>query len=469
MLPRPGDRYGVLVPMLGDPSRWQALARAFGTVPRTLGQAALSTWSSRSWRATVHVLVGLPVSLVPFGVAGGLAATAGFLAVGVAGLAENPTATAALGLLAGGVLSGGVLLALALCVRGFTTLQRSRFRGLLGVSIPPLTRSDAPTAFRRLVGEAFRADTARQTAYHLIAPALCALGGGLVTALWSVGVAISAIVGYSRRLPTIGPYGWRLHDPTTLAVLTGVGLLCLAVAPWTARGWARFDALVAGALLGPSRSAALARRVADMATSRAGMVAAAQAERRRIERDLHDGAQQRLVSLAMNLGRIRVRAGDAPESTRRAIAEAHEEAKCALREMRDFVRGLHPVVLNDRGLDAALSGIAARSPVPVRLSVDIRRRYPATTEAIAYFVVAEALTNAAKHARASLVEVHVCDEPPMLRITVTDDGRGGARVDTAGSGLRGLAQRAAAVDGTLRIDSPPGGPTVVELLLPGGS
>jgi signal transduction histidine kinase len=208
-----------------------------------------------------------------------------------------------------------------------------------------------------------------------------------------------------------------------------------------------------------------------MTRSRAGAVAAADAERHRIERDLHDGAQQRLVSLAMNLGMARARFADSPEPVRQAIADAHDEAVLALSELREFIRGLHPAVLSDRGLNAALSGLAARAPLPVRLRVDVPRPASPTVEAVAYFIVSEALTNVAKHAQAARAEVTVLREGDVLRIAVTDDGCGGAVPatgdgDAAGTGLRGLAQRAAAVDGTLTIDSPPGGPTVIAAELP---
>jgi signal transduction histidine kinase len=244
----------------------------------------------------------------------------------------------------------------------------------------------------------------------------------------------------------------------------------LLAAPWLARQVTRADEAAARMLLGPSRSEELALRVESLARSRADIVAATDAERRRIERDLHDGTQQRLVSLAMNLGMARARLAGAPEPVLQAIADAHDEAMLALAELRDFIRGLHPAVLNDRGLDAALSGLAARAPLPVRLRVEVPRPAVPSVEAVAYFIVSEALTNVAKHARASRAEVTVRRDGDLLRIAVTDDGRGGAvpgvRGDGPGSGLRGLAQRAAAVDGTLTIDSPPGGPTVITAELP---
>jgi signal transduction histidine kinase len=173
----------------------------------------------------------------------------------------------------------------------------------------------------------------------------------------------------------------------------------------------------------------------------------------------------------MNLGMARARFTSAPGPVRQAIADAHEEAVLALSEMREFIRGLYPAVLNDRGLDAALSGLAARAPLPVRLRVDAPRPASPSVEAVAYFIVSEALTNVAKHAQATQAEVTVTRHGDVLRIAVTDDGSGGAVPAEsdgagAGTGLRGLAQRAAAVDGTLTIDSPPGGPTVIAAELP---
>ena len=239
------------------------------------------------------------------------------------------------------------------------------------------------------------------------------------------------------------------------------------------QGVARADEAAGRALLGPSRGEELALRVESLARSRAEIVAATDAERRRIERDLHDGAQRRLVSLAMHLGMARASLTDAPEPARQVIEQAHDEATEALAELRQLVRGLHPAVLDDRGLDAALSGIAARAPLPVRLRVDVATRCAPSVEAVAYFVVSEALTNVAKHADASHAEVTVERTGDRLRVVVTDDGRGGATLATAGdgggTGLRGLAQRAAAVDGTLTVHSPPGGPTTITVELPCGS
>ena len=284
-------------------------------------------------------------------------------------------------------------------------------------------------------------------------------GGGLVAACWLAPVAAIVYLAAARPPAAAG----------AAAVVAAAGLLLAA--PWLARLVTRADETLARALLGPSHMQELALRLESLTRSRADIVAATDAERRRIERDLHDGAQQRLVSLAMNLGMARARFTSAPGPVRQAIADAHDEAVLALSEMREFIRGLHPAVLNDRGLDAALSGLAARAPLPVRLSVDAARPASPSVEAVAYFIVSEALTNVVKHAQATQAEVTVTRHGDVLRIAVTDDGSGGAVPPEgdgagAGTGLRGLAQRAAAVDGTLTIDSPPGGPTVIAAELP---
>jgi signal transduction histidine kinase len=302
-----------------------------------------------------------------------------------------------------------------------------------------------------------------------------AVPGGLLVLLWCVrefamaqrarfrrtlGVAITAPAasGWWWFVVTWRPFAYHL-----LALAFAVPASFLIVLPRTARRVAAADARLARVLLGPGRSERLERRVETLTRSRADVIAAADAERRRIERDLHDGTQQRLVSLAMNLGMARSALGDGP--ARDVVAAAHDEAVAALTELREFVRGLHPAVLNDRGLDAAVSGVAARAPIPVRVTVDVAPRCSATIEAIAYFTVSEALTNVAKHASASRAAVALRRTGDLLTITVTDDGRGGARAES-GSGLSGLAQRARAVDGTMTVHSPAGGPTIVTVELP---
>jgi signal transduction histidine kinase len=223
------------------------------------------------------------------------------------------------------------------------------------------------------------------------------------------------------------------------------------------------------ALLGPSRRARLAERVEELTESRSRVIAATLAERRRIERDLHDGAQQRLVSLALELGMAREKMATDPVAARKLVEEAHGEAKRALADIRDLVRGIHPAVLSDRGLDAAISALADRCPVPVEVDLDLDGRPPEPVETTAYFVVAEALANVAKHSGASEARVTVWRVPEdRLVVEVVDDGKGGANPET-GTGLAGLADRLAALDGRLFIESLAGGPTRVGAELPLGA
>ncbi|GLW34264.1 sensor histidine kinase [Actinoplanes regularis] len=415
----------------------------------TTGRAAApvtALWSPLAWRATFHVLAGMFLSATTV-------ATIWLLGLlwwaAMVSLVEGPTGDRLLAVL---YLFLAVLGPLALLpfVRFLSALQRERFRVLLGVRIAA-PRAAAGTGRLRLPRAA--GPVGRQLGYHLLAPLLGGVGGMLVVLCWSAPL-LAALPGDHRS------------GPQAVSWFGGAAVLLLA-APWVARGIAAADTAVARRLLGPSPSDELAERVESLARSRTELVRAADDERRRIERDLHDGVQQRLVSLAMNLGMARAAGPDqATETLSEVIAAAHDEATAALAELRDFIRGLHPAVLNDRGLDAALSGIAARAPLPVRLRVAVVPRCSPSIEAIAYFAVSEALTNVAKHAGASRAEVAAERTEDRLIITVTDDGRGGASADGAGTGLRGLAQRAAAVDGTLTVLSPPGGPTTVTVDLP---
>ena len=423
------------------------------------------TWrnAARSWRPTLHALTGLAAGVGVGAVLGGLVVI--WLAA-IWSLVDWPVGGQGVAVLYAAVaLAGPVLLLWG--VRGFGALQRARFRAVLGVEITAPPRGAAGSWALRPV-RAWRAPaTWRQLGYHLLALVGGTVGGVLVAACWSAPVLA---VAWFAGLLGDGP-----------GVLAGLAAALLSVAmllaaPWVARGVARADEAAARVLLGPSRGEELAVRVETLARSRAEIVAATDAERRRIERDLHDGTQRRLVSLAMHLGMARASLTDAPEPVRQVIEQAHDEATEALAELRQLVRGLHPAVLDDRGLDAALSGIAANAPLPVRLRVDVATRCAPAVEAVAYFVVSEALTNVAKHADATHAEVSVERAGDRLHVVITDDGHGGATLspagtppDGGGTGLRGLAQRAAAVDGTLTVESPPGGPTVITVELPCGS
>jgi signal transduction histidine kinase len=432
-------------------------ADSVGTRPRGgLPATALrALWSARSWRASLHALLGAPLGVGAFAMIAGLVVV---WAAAVWSLADGPTGARWLAVLYVVVALAGPVV-LPWCVLAFGAVQRARFRAVLGVEVaaPPRVAGSWP---RRLVRPLRASATWRQLAYHLLALAVGGAGGALVAACWT---AVALAPWYADDV-------WSgARRPAGRLGVAALALGLLLAAPWVARGLARVDGAAARALLGTSRSQALALRVEALARSRAEVVAATDAERRRIERDLHDGTQQRLVSLAMNLGMARTKLADAPEPARAAIEQAHDEATRALAELRRFVRGLHPAVLDDRGLDAALSGVVALAPLAVRLRVDVPARCSPSVEAVAYFVVSEALTNVAKHADAAHAEVSVTRAGARLRVVVNDDGRGGATLDGQGSGLRGLAQRAAALDGTLSIDSPPGGPTTITVELPCGS
>ncbi|RJL24572.1 sensor histidine kinase [Bailinhaonella thermotolerans] len=241
-----------------------------------------------------------------------------------------------------------------------------------------------------------------------------------------------------------------------------LGVVLLAAVPYLLGLAAGAQGALARTLLGPGGR--LRAELVEVARSRARLVDAFEAERRRIERDLHDGAQQRLLSLSLRLGLAR-HALDAGSEAGRTVAEAHEEAKLLMAELRELVRGIHPRVLTDRGLAAALEELGDRCPLPVTVRADLAVRPPAGVESAAYFAVAEALNNAVKHSGARAVLITARLARGILVVEVTDDGRGGAEPGR-GSGLTGLADRVAVVDGRMFLSSPAGGPTVVRVELP---
>jgi signal transduction histidine kinase len=419
-----------------------------------MGAMVSALWSRPAWRATRNGLAALLVAVVGTVLLGGIGVVCG---AAIFALLTGAGDWSHVALYAAVVIVGPVLELWA--IQGVTALQRSRLRAVAGIDIPAGSRAAERKPWP--IGPWLAAGTWRQIAFHVLSIGT-GLAAGLAAFCWVAPVIAIAYLIAGQPTPTAGP-------------AAGIGaLVLLFAAPWLAQLVARADEVMARALLGPGQREALSLRLESLTKSRAEIVAATDAERRRIERDLHDGAQQRLVSLAMNLGMARARFTDVPESVQRAIADAHEEAMLALSEVREFIRGLHPAVLNDRGLDAALSGLAARAPLPVRLRVDLAELASPSVEAVAYFIVSEALTNVAKHAQASQAQVTVTRAANLLKIVVADDGSGGAAASAdnavgSGTGLTGLMQRAASVDGTLRIDSPPGGPTVITAELPCGS
>jgi signal transduction histidine kinase len=290
-------------------------------------------------------------------------------------------------------------------------------------------------------------------------------------------LAIHALVVFVAPLPW-----WREHRlDSGFAIHAGVwvALVLFFVGVWAASGagyfWPVWPLLVALVTTGAHAAVLLSRdpdrhalteRISTLETSRAGAVDVQEAELRRIERDLHDGAQARLVALGMSLGMAEQKLASEPDAAAALLADARAGAGAALRELRDLARGIHPPVLADRGLDAAVRALAAGSPIAVTVAVTIPQRPRPPVESAAYFVVAEALANAGKHAEASRVDVSILRAGDMLSIEVRDNGRGGA--DPSGGGLGGLRRRVEALDGRLDVVSPPGGPTAIRAELPCG-
>ena len=316
---------------------------------------------------------------------------------------------------------------------------------------------------RRLHAAAVDPQTWKDTAYLLIFSVVGFAWGTVWVTLWGAAIGSISLPVWWWAMPADAQYlGFSVDTWLEYVLALGIGVALIPVSIYVQRGLALSQAHMARWLLGPS----LAARVERLTETRAGAVDVAAAELQRIERDLHDGAQARLVALAMDLGMAEERFDRDPESARELVGEAREEAKRALAELRDLARGIRPTLLAERGLGPAIAALAGRSPVPARAQVDIVRRPPAAVETAAWFVVSEALANAAKHSGAQRASVWVTQSGGDLHVQVVDDGRGGA--DPAGSGLHGLAQRVEALDGTLEVNSPTGGPTVVRAVLPCG-
>ncbi|MEV0211138.1 sensor domain-containing protein [Streptomyces sp. NPDC050788] len=363
-------------------------------------------YDRQTWKEIAHLLANFPVSLIGFIYVVTVLFTGFWLTVTVIGFP----------LLAAG-LAGARLLG---------RMERARARRLLGV------RVDEPSP-------------------------MPGRGTGFLPRLWmrlKDPVAWRTVLYDFMRLP------WGVL--TFTITLTSLFVLW-PVLPFIARGLTNADRAMVRGLLSPSDE--LERRIAELESDRGVVVDTANADLRRIERDLHDGAQARLVNLAMGLGLAKEKLLEDPDAAADMVAEAHGEVKLALQELRDLARGIHPAVLTDRGLDAALSAVASRCTVPVKVTVDLVTRPAAAIEGIAYFTVSELLQNISKHSGAKNASVEVWRSKERLLIQVEDNGHGGARLD-GGTGMQGLADRLDAVDGLFVIDSPQGGPTVVTAELP---
>lgn len=356
-------------------------------------------------------------------------------------------------LLAGlGVL---LLLGTAALTRVSGSAERHRAMALHNVAIEAprrrrTTRTDWLRPFAQGLVDMTDPVTWRTLAHHLIT---MLVGSGMLLIL-AGGIGLLEWLTLSANAGTVS---WAMPVAAALAALLLLVLYVVYIG--------RLDEAASVALLGPSRSAALAGQVNQLAQARKGAVSAADTERRRFERDLHDGVQPRLVSTAMTLGMAKHRFDEDPQGARQLLDEAHEEIKESITELRHLARGMHPAVLTDRGLDAALSAVASRSPVPVRLEVNLSGRLDGETEAVLYFVVAEALTNIAKHSGATSAQVQVNRRDGAVCVRITDNGRGSAYV-TPGGGLSGIGDRVRSAGGTFNLTSPEGGPTEIEVLVP---
>jgi signal transduction histidine kinase len=289
---------------------------------------------------------------------------------------------------------------------------------------------------------------------YLAARLLPAVLGALTLGLLVVGAVLAGIVLRSLAAGTLTPGAFLLQ--------VGIGSALLVVDLQAITSVAALDRRLAHSLLETSARAVLQRRIDELAASRAGVLAAVDAERERIERDLHDGLQQRLVALGMLLGRAR-RSRD-PDRAAGLLAQAHEDAQQAVDDLREVAWRVYPSALDHSTLDEVLTMVARRSAVPVRIGYALPVRPARRIETVLYFVACEAITNAAKHARATVIHIEITAADPGVEMLVRDDGTGGA--DPRGSGLQGLARRVAALDGRFDLISPPGSGTTVRVFVP---
>ncbi|GAA3496151.1 sensor histidine kinase [Streptomyces prasinosporus] len=409
----------------------------------------------RTWRELGYVLLSLPISVLLFTYAITMVSLGAGLLVTFLGV---PVLAAAL----------------AGC-RGFGAVERARARGLLDLEVAepePLRRERR--GFMAWIGAVLKSGASWRSLLYAVLQLPWAVFSFTVTVIvWSIGWSLLTYPLWFWIFPMYGGqggiqlYGDEQHriyldNPFEITVTALVGLLFTVATPWIVRALTMVDRVMVHGLLGPSR---LATRVVELESDRGVVVDTAAADLRRIERDLHDGAQARLVALAMDLGLAKEKLREDPQVAARMVDEAHGEVKTALQELRDLARGIHPAVLTDRGLDAALSAVASRCTVPVQVEVDLTERPAPAIEGIAYFTVSELLQNISKHARATWAAVEVWRTEDRLMLQVVDNGVGGADV-SRGSGLAGLAERLDAVDGILVVDSPAGGPTRVTAELP---
>jgi signal transduction histidine kinase len=400
---------------------------------------------TRGWSDFLYVATGLPLGIA------WLVLLVTLLAVGL-GLA----------LITIGI---PILLIALLLSRWGANTERERAALVLG---GPIARPQRPAfadsrLLRRLIARLRDRSTWRDLGYMLLLGPVGIIAGTTAIVLWSA--AVAALL--APFAASSAPAGSLLDDlGSTGAIAVAVaGIPIALLAALVTRALAAGCAALAKSLLEDDDRDELTERISSLEATRSGAVDSADARLRRIERDLHDGAQHRLAFIAMELGRARAKLATDPRAVDALLAGAHDASKVAMRELRDVVRGIHPSVLSDRGLDAALSGLAERATGPVEIRGRVEARLPPAVETAAYYVVAETLTNVGRHSGATRAHVELRREAGELVLEIGDDGLGGAR-RVPGSGLEGLAQRVEALDGTLAVDSPEGGPTTIVARLP---
>ncbi len=369
-----------------------------------------------------------------------------------------------------GVIIGlPLLLVIFSIARWNARLERRRAAWALGEPIYEAYRTRTGNWLRRLRIVAGDPQSWKDLAWLFVLGTFGFVSAVIALTMWATIAGLLVLPAWNWSLPHDGvDFGLFRADSLGEAFIgVDIGLVMIPIAyiiqRWMTEGLLRLSK----ALLSPSREAALEARVGELAATRAGAVDAAAAELQRIERDLHDGAQARLVALAMDLGMAEERFARDPEGARELVGEAREAAMRALAELRDLARGIRPSLLAERGLGPALTALAARSPVPASVDLDVPDGLPDAVENATWFVVSEALANAAKHSGAARVLVSVGRVEDRLLVEVVDDGVGGASAD--GGGLTGLRKRVEALDGTLAVSSPGGGPTAIRAELPCGS
>ena len=413
-----------------------------------IGRVLLRPLRARTWSEFAFLILGGVMGIVSFSVAWTVFTTGVSMVITLVGVP--------------------LLFALAYIDRAMSWIERGRMK-MLGETVEAAYRRPAKRGVWPLVKTVGTdPQTWKDLAWHLFVSIFTFAAGVVALSLWASALWAIAYPFYWSFAPhsALPELGSRRLDTWNFAfAVLGLGLALAIVTAWICAALSQAQVRLARLVLAPSDRQRLAARVEDLTRTRAAAADVQAAELQRIERDLHDGAQARLVAVTMELGRARERFDEDPELARELVESAHREAAAAIVELRELVAGIYPAVLADRGLDAAVSSVASASSVPVTVHVSLDGRLPAAAEVAAYFVVAEAVANVGKHSNADHAAIRIDRLGDLVVVEVEDDGDGGA--DRAkGSGLRGLSDRVAALDGRVLVSSPTGGPTVVRAEIP---